>query len=363
MGGGGDVAGRPAPKWRLTPESFAWLLQDHRQRAGHRTAAALSTALGLHPSYGSKFERLQRQPTRDYAERCDKLFGTGTQLADAWDAVDWASMPSRPDRFRFFTDLEARATQVREYDTARISGLLQTPAYARALYRFVQPDVDPAVIERDVQSRMERQTRFLAPGGPFLVVVLDEAVIRQHVGGREVMFHQLQRLIDIPKQHPNIVVQVAPFELGERTGVSGGFTLLELPDGERWAYSESMSRGHAVSDPVTIEMQIRAYDRLRADALSATETACLIASVKREFVNMTTGPTVIHWNAPREWKTASYSQGDGGQCVEVATSAAQAEGVVPVRDSKDRQGPELDFSPAGWSAFIEGIRTGDFGAV
>ncbi|MFF7990311.1 DUF397 domain-containing protein [Kitasatospora xanthocidica] len=314
-------------------------------------------------SYGSKFERLSRQPTRDYAERCDKLFKTGTQLVDAWEAVDWASMPSSPDRFQFFADLEARADQVREYDTARISGLLQTQAYARALYRYVRPNADADKIERDVQSRMDRQKRFLAPGGPFLVVVLDEAVIRQHVGGREVMYRQLQHLIDLPRRHANIVVQLAPFELGERTGVSGGFTLFELPDGERWAYSESMSRGHAVSDPATIETQIRAYDRLRADALSAQESARRIACVKRELVNVSTGPISVSWNPPRAWKTATYSQGDGGQCIEVAPSAAQVEGIVPVRDSKDRRGPELTISPAGWASFVAGVRAGDFGDV
>ncbi|MEV7024414.1 DUF397 domain-containing protein [Kitasatospora sp. NPDC093558] len=315
-------------------------------------------------SYGSKFERLSRQPPRDYAERCDKLFKTGKLLVEAWDAVDWASMPSSPDRFQFFTDLEARADQVREYDTARISGLLQTPAYARALHRFVQPDATAEKIELDVKARMSRQTRFLAPQGPFLIAVLDEAVIRQHVGGRVVMQYQLQHLLDVPKRHPNIVIQVAPFELGERTGVAGGFTLLELPDGERWAYSESMSRGHAVSDPATIGKQIRAYDQLRADALSATESARLIARVKRELVNVsTTGPISVSWNPPREWKTASYSQGDGGQCVEVATNVAVDEGVVPVRDSKDRSGPELEISAAGWSAFIAAIRAGEFGTV
>ncbi|MEU1802602.1 DUF397 domain-containing protein [Streptomyces sp. NPDC019937] len=48
------------------------------------------------------------------------------------------------------------------------------------------------------------------------------------------------------------------------------------------------------------------------------------------------------------WFKSSYSGGDGGECVEVATCSD----TIHVRDSKDRQGPQLAFSPAAWTAFI-----------
>ncbi|MFI9332032.1 DUF397 domain-containing protein [Kitasatospora sp. NPDC052868] len=358
------MAGRPASKRTLTPEAWAWLLQNTRLRAGYNSGAALSRALTLDDSYVRKFESLERQPPRDFAERCDVLLRTDGQLVAAWDDVDWTTAPDHPDWFKFFAGLEARASQVREYSSRRVPGLLQSPAYARSLFRFAQPHADHDTIERGVRARISRQARFLAASGPLLIVVLDEGVIRQHVGGRVVMRDQLQRLIDLPAQNPNIVVQVAPFELGERTGAVGGFTLLELPDGERWAYSESMSRGHAVNDPATIERHTRAYDRLRAVALSAPDSARLITSALRELVNVTpTGPIAVNWHPPRSWKTSTYSEGDGGQCIEVATNVAQVEDAVPVRDSKDRSGPELGFSPAGWSAFVSAVQAGEFGTV
>ena len=49
------------------------------------------------------------------------------------------------------------------------------------------------------------------------------------------------------------------------------------------------------------------------------------------------------------WRKSSYSNGSGGECVEVADNLP---GIVPVRDSKDPQGPALVFSAAGWSAFV-----------
>ncbi|PTA48181.1 DUF397 domain-containing protein [Micromonospora sp. RP3T] len=49
------------------------------------------------------------------------------------------------------------------------------------------------------------------------------------------------------------------------------------------------------------------------------------------------------------WRTSTRSSGNGGDCVEVADNLP---GVVGVRDSKDRQGPALTFTPASWAAFV-----------
>ncbi len=48
------------------------------------------------------------------------------------------------------------------------------------------------------------------------------------------------------------------------------------------------------------------------------------------------------------WAKSSYSGTGGGDCVEVASCP----GTVHVRDSKDKTGPELAFSPAAWAEFV-----------
>ncbi len=58
-----------------------------------------------------------------------------------------------------------------------------------------------------------------------------------------------------------------------------------------------------------------------------------------------------------QWRKSSHSTGTGGNCVEVAHNPP---GVVAVRDSKDRGGPELDFSDQTWSQFVQGIKHGEF---
>ncbi|MFJ9616685.1 DUF397 domain-containing protein [Streptomyces noursei] len=58
--------------------------------------------------------------------------------------------------------------------------------------------------------------------------------------------------------------------------------------------------------------------------------------------------------SPR-WFKSSYS-GGGGQCIEVAANLVASRGVVPVRDSKDPNGPALTFRASSWSAFITSVR-------
>lgn len=59
-----------------------------------------------------------------------------------------------------------------------------------------------------------------------------------------------------------------------------------------------------------------------------------------------------------KWRKSSYSNGNGGQCVEVARNLP---GAVAVRDSKDPDGPKLTFEPAQWLAFTGRVKAGEFG--
>ncbi|MBL7259074.1 DUF397 domain-containing protein [Paractinoplanes lichenicola] len=56
------------------------------------------------------------------------------------------------------------------------------------------------------------------------------------------------------------------------------------------------------------------------------------------------------------WRKATRS-GQSGNCVEVATNLSD---VVPVRDTKDRDGGTLTFTPDAWADFIAGVKAGEF---
>ncbi|WP_406419927.1 DUF397 domain-containing protein [Streptomyces sp. NBC_00873] len=55
-----------------------------------------------------------------------------------------------------------------------------------------------------------------------------------------------------------------------------------------------------------------------------------------------------------DWRKSSYSGNEGGACVEVATCPH----TVHVRDSKVTDGPTFAVAPAAWTAFLAGAVAG-----
>ncbi|MFG2137451.1 DUF397 domain-containing protein [Streptomyces sp. NPDC048650] len=56
-----------------------------------------------------------------------------------------------------------------------------------------------------------------------------------------------------------------------------------------------------------------------------------------------------------QWRKSSYSDHNGGSCVEVSDALP---GVVPVRDSKDPYGPALVIPATGWTDFVSALKSG-----
>jgi hypothetical protein len=57
--------------------------------------------------------------------------------------------------------------------------------------------------------------------------------------------------------------------------------------------------------------------------------------------------------ATASWRKSSYSNSDGGNCIEVATGIPS---LVPVRDSKDPSRGTLLFEASAWAAFVDGVK-------
>ncbi|MFH8583005.1 DUF397 domain-containing protein [Streptomyces celluloflavus] len=63
------------------------------------------------------------------------------------------------------------------------------------------------------------------------------------------------------------------------------------------------------------------------------------------------------------WVKSSYSNQDGGNCVEWSPASVATAGAVPVRDSKHPDGPALRFGPGVWAAFVSVVRRDGFAGV
>ncbi|MEW2410579.1 DUF397 domain-containing protein [Streptomyces griseoviridis] len=57
------------------------------------------------------------------------------------------------------------------------------------------------------------------------------------------------------------------------------------------------------------------------------------------------------------WRKSSHSNPDGGACLEFADNLP----VVPVRDSKDPARTPLVFEAGAWSVFADAVARGDLG--
>jgi Domain of unknown function (DUF397) len=52
------------------------------------------------------------------------------------------------------------------------------------------------------------------------------------------------------------------------------------------------------------------------------------------------------------WRKASYSSGNGGNCVEVGRTGS----AVAVRDTRDRGGVTLELPASAWGAFVASVK-------
>jgi transcriptional regulator with XRE-family HTH domain len=136
-----------------------------------------------------------------------------------------------PNWFQHYLDLEAAATLIRTYEIQFVPGLLQTEPYARAVISLGHGDASSEEIDRRVGLRMARKQVLTRANPPQLWAVLDEAVLRRPIGGREVMRAQIEALIEA-NARPNVRLQMIPFQAGGHAAAGGAFAILRFPDGD-----------------------------------------------------------------------------------------------------------------------------------
>jgi transcriptional regulator with XRE-family HTH domain len=261
-----------------TAAVFGEVLRHFREAAG-LTQAELARRIPCDRSHVARVEAGTRVPQDTFARTCDALLGSGGVLERLWRRIDWYPQVEHPDWFRRRAEMDAVAVSLREYQERVIPGLLQTEEYARALISRLARGEE---LDERVRARLSRQQRLWTDGGPLYIAVLDESCLRNIIGGPGIMRRQCARLLEIGDR-PNVRLQVAP---AGRLGLlrpSGSMSLIKLPDGREWVYSESLDRGHFSDDPAVLARHSQTYDVLRADAPSAPESAALISDARERY--------------------------------------------------------------------------------
>jgi transcriptional regulator with XRE-family HTH domain len=217
---------------------------------------------------------------RDLRDLLATLAGNGYQRGWWHDFRDVL-----PVEYRDFISLETGASRARSMENTVVPGLLQTPAYAEALTRDVMPQLTGREVAALVNVRIARQAVVLRRDRPLeLWAVLDEAVLRRTVGGREVMAGQLRRLEEAAKL-PQVRLQVLPFTAGGHMGVTGSFVIFSFPNTSDLdvVVVDHLTSSLYVDRKEDIEAYGAAFARLHARALPGEESVAKIAEIRAEM--------------------------------------------------------------------------------
>ncbi|WP_406109140.1 helix-turn-helix domain-containing protein [Micromonospora globbae] len=188
-----------------------------------------------------------------------------------------------PAWFQSYLGLEAAAVLIRTYEVQFVPGLLQTPAYARAVVLLGHGSAAPDEIDRRVALRMRRQELLRRAEPPQLWAVIDEAALRRPIGGPGVMRDQLTALIEATRS-PNIRLQIIPFAAGGHAAAGGAFTILrfgdqDLPD---IVYIEQLTSAIYLDKRDDLDHYALAMERLCVEAEPPERTTDLLARLRDE---------------------------------------------------------------------------------
>lgn len=260
-------------------EFFGELLKERREATG-LTQGELGRRVFVSGGYIGLFEQGIRKPQLDVAIRIDEVLQTGGIFERTWRKL--INKSPYASYFQAAADLEDIATKICEFEAAAVPGLLQTPAYARALVRASNPLAVDEYVEETVKGRMDRSAILSGPTKPVYWVILHEAALRIPVGGPGPMAAQLDHLATCARERVALI-QVLPYTAGAYPQMGKPLKLMEFEDAPPTAYTEAVYSGNLLDDPAVVKRAQHTYDLLRAAALSPEASLPLIESAAEDF--------------------------------------------------------------------------------
>ncbi|GAA1621529.1 helix-turn-helix domain-containing protein [Actinoplanes couchii] len=179
--------------------------------------------------------------------------------------------------FQNYLDLEQAAELIRTYEVQFVPGLLQTDGYARAVIKLGHEDDGPEEIDRRAKLRMARKQVLDRPEAPRLWAVLDEAVLRRPIGGREVLRGQIEYLLEMCES-PRVRLQVMPFDRGGHAAAGGAFSILRFPHEKLpdVVYIEHLTSGLYLERRDEVDQYAAAIGRLFIEAERPDRTPAIL---------------------------------------------------------------------------------------
>jgi transcriptional regulator with XRE-family HTH domain len=243
------------------------------RRAAGLTQRELAERLMVDEETVASIEQGRRPLKPDLAEQLDELLQTRGLLAAGVD-----NLPEI-DQFPMWAELyvqnEREAIALSWYDALVVPGLLQTEPYARALLSARVPAYDADELETKVAARVGRREILHRKVPPTVSFVVWEPALRMPTGGRDTHLDQLRFLREY-SELPGLALQILPLDRTSHAGDAGPFILLETPDHQHLAYTESQRGSQWVSDPNEVSILARKYAMLRTQALNTEDSRSLL---------------------------------------------------------------------------------------
>lgn len=265
-----------------------------RRKAG-LSQSEVTAQLGWNSSKISRLENGRSYPTVTEVTGLLELYGTDTATRAA--LIELARNVKRRGWWTAYGDIftgsymdaEDAATEIREWENQLAPGLLQTPAYARMVFRAIWPDEDEDTTEQRVRARMARKALLDRGDAPHLHAILDEAVFRRGSAHPDVMAGQVRGLLE---QHPKVTLQVLPFDRGMHSGIEGSFVVMSFPENEdddgHWtdpdiAYIAGTAGENYVENAEDVSRCNLTFARIADTALTPKQTAAWLSRHLREY--------------------------------------------------------------------------------
>lgn len=247
-------------------------LARFREAAG-LTQRALAAEFNLAEETVASIEQGRRTLKPDLAERFDDRLDTKGALSVAVENMPEVDLI--PAWAEEFLDREEEALALSSYENQVVPGLLQTEEYARAVFASRIPVMDADEIENQTERRLRRQRILHCTPRRSLSFVLWEAVLRVPLGGPDVHHDQLAHLRSLTEL-PGVALQVMRLSHTTHPALDGAFVLLETPDHQHLAYTETQRGSRLIYDPDEVSILTQKYAMLRTLALDPDDTRGLL---------------------------------------------------------------------------------------
>jgi transcriptional regulator with XRE-family HTH domain len=250
-----------------------------RVRAG-LTQQKLGSATNYGRSYVAMVENGGRLGSEEFAASLDRLCGTPGRFERLRERAVRLGYPAW---FVPYLKAEREATEIWDYSACLIMGLLQTEAYAGAVFRAANPLEDEETVGGRISRRLRRREVLEREAPPMVRVILQEVCLRRVVGSAEVMREQLAHLLERAAS-PRVVIQVIPYGAGA-VATHLPFNVLALGEASGIVYAEAWQVGRVDDSAAAVAKATETYDRLRAAALAPCDSLALIRKFMEEYAD------------------------------------------------------------------------------